>query len=194
MVDIRAVDVLARNWWIVGLRGLVAVIFGLLTLLNPAITLAVLILLFGAYALVYGLFMAITAVAHRRGEPSWGILVAGGILSILLGVLTFLMPGITALALLYLIAAWAIVVGIAEIVAGIRLRREITGEWLLILGGVLSVVFGVFLAIFPGAGALALTLWIGAWALVLGILLIALAFRLRSWRRDRGGERALGTA
>ena len=188
------VYVLARNWWMIGLRGVVAVIFGLLTVLNPGITLAVLILLFGAYALVYGLFMAITAVAHRRGEPSWGILLAGGILSILLAVLTFLMPGITALALLYLIAAWAIVVGVSEIVAGIRLRREITGEWLLILGGALSVLFGVVLALFPGAGALALTLWIGVWALILGILLIALAFRLRSWRRDHPAKGALRTA
>ena len=188
------VHVLARNWWMVGLRGLVAVIFGLLTILAPRITLTVLVLLFGAYALVYGLFMAITAVAHRRGEPSWGVLLAGGILSILLGVATFLMPGITALALVFLIAAWAIVIGVAEIVAGIRLRREITGEWMLILGGVLSVIFGVVLALFPGAGALALTLWIGAWALVLGLLLIALAFRLRSWSRDHPSEPALRTA
>ena len=186
-------DVLVLNWWVVGLRGLAALVFGLLTLLNPALTLTLLVLIFGAYALVYGLLMAVAAIANR-GDRSWGATLLGGILSIVIGVLTFLMPGVTALALLFLIAAWAIVVGAAEIAAGIRLRRVITGEWLLILGGVLSVIFGLVLVFFPGAGALAVTLWIGAWATVMGLLLIVLAFRLRSWKRSHVGGEALRRA
>ncbi len=176
-------DVLARNWWLVGLRGVATLIFGLLTLFEPAITLTVLVLFFGAYALVYGLFTFAAAIGNRRSEGYWLALLVGGLLSLALGVLTFLMPGVTALVLLYLIAAWAIVTGVSEIVAGIRLRKLITGEWLLILGGVLSVMFGAALIVFPGAGALAVILWIGAYATVLGIILILLAFRLRKWRR-----------
>jgi uncharacterized membrane protein HdeD (DUF308 family) len=186
------VDLLARNWWLVGLRGLVALAFGLLTLFNPTITLAVLILLFGAYALVYGAFTVFAAVANRRGEPYWGALLLAGLLSVVLGILTFMMPGVTAVVLLYFIAAWAIVIGVLEIVAATRLRKAITGEWLMILGGVLSVVFGVALVLYPGAGALAVTLWIGAYAAVFGVLMILLAFRLRGWRRwGRAGASSL---
>jgi len=177
------VDLLARNWWLVGLRGLAALAFGLLTLFNPAITLAVLILFFGAYVLVYGAFTVFAAVANRRGEPYWGALLLAGLLSVVLGILTFMMPGITAVVLLYFIAAWAIMIGVLEIVTAIRLRKVITGEWLMVLGGVLSVVFGVALVLYPGAGALAVTLWIGAYATVFGMLMILLAFRLRGWRR-----------
>jgi uncharacterized membrane protein HdeD (DUF308 family) len=187
------VDVLARNWWMLALRGLAALIFGLLTLFNPTITLGVLILFFGAYALVYGAFTIFAALANRRGERYWVALLAGGILSILIGALTFLRPGVTAIVLLYFIAAWAIVVGLSEIVAGIRLRKVITGEWLLVLSGVLSVAFGLALIVFPGAGALAVTLWIGAYATALGILLIALAFRLWGWHRKHGAYQTLRT-
>jgi uncharacterized membrane protein HdeD (DUF308 family) len=182
------VDVLARNWGWIALRGVAALVFGVLTLLNPAITLRVLILFFGAYALVYGLFTVAAAVANRRGEPYWVALLVGGALSIVLGILTFLRPGVTAVVLLYFIAAWAIITGVSEIATGIRLRKVITGEWLLLLSGVLSVVFGLVLFFFPGAGALAVTLWTGAYATALGILLIALAFRLRSWHRTHGEQ------
>lgn len=192
--EVPMVEVLARNWWLVGLRGIAALVFGLLTLFNPAVSLAVLILFFGAYALVYGLFMAVGAVANRRGERSWGAMLAGGILGVLIGVVTFMMPGLTALTLVFLIAAWAVLTGAAEIATGIRLRREISGEWLLILAGLISVAFGVVLAFFPGAGALALTLWIGAWAVVLGIIQIMVAVRLRSWKRSHPAAGELRTA
>jgi uncharacterized membrane protein HdeD (DUF308 family) len=188
------VNVLARNWWMLALRGLAALVFGLLTLFNPAITLGVLVLFFGAYALVYGMFTIFAAVANRKGERYWVALLAGGILSVVIGALTFLRPGVTAIALLYLIAAWAIVTGLFELIAGIRLRKVITNEWLLILSGVLSVAFGIALVIFPGAGALAVTLWIGAYATAIGILLIALAFRLRGWQRRLGADQTLPTA
>lgn len=187
------VEALARNWWLVGLRGVAGILFGLLTLLNPAITLAVLVLFFGAYALADGLFTIIAAIARRRNVPRWGWLLVSGVLGILIGVLTFLMPGVTALVLLYIIASWAVIRGIVEIVAAIQLRKVITGEWLLVIAGVLSVAFGFLLFLFPGAGALAVVLWIGAFAAVFGILMIALAFRLRRWNREFGNRTPVTT-
>jgi uncharacterized membrane protein HdeD (DUF308 family) len=187
-------DLLARNWGLVALRGVASLVFGLLTLFYPALSLTVLVLFFGAYALVNGAFVIAAAVANRRGQPRWMALLVSGVLGILVGALTIWMPGVTALVLLYLIAAWAILTGVAEIAAGIRLRKVMTGEWLLILGGVLSVAFGLALVVFPGAGALAIALWIGAYATVLGILLIALGFRLRSWNRARLADGSLRTA
>ena len=182
------VEALARNWWIVGLRGLAALIFGLLTILNPAISLAVLVLLFGAYALVDGVFGIVAAITNRRDERRWVALLISGILGALIGILTFLMPGVTALVLLYLIASWAIIKGVIEIVAAIRLRKVITGEFWFILAGVLSVLFGIVLFLFPGAGALAVVLWIGVFAIVFGVLLIAFAFRLRGWNKELEGK------
>jgi uncharacterized membrane protein HdeD (DUF308 family) len=176
-------EILVRNWWLLALRGVAGVVFGLITMFRPGIGLAALILLFGAYALVDGILGVVLVLTKRRGEPHWVATLIGSILSIVVGVLTFILPGLTAIALLFLIAAWAIVTGVAEIVTAIRLRKVITGEWLLILAGVLSVAFGVLVALFPGPGALAIVLWIGAFATVTGVLLIVLAFRLRSWNR-----------
>ena len=174
---------LARNWtWIV-FRGVVAIIFGVLTLRNPAITLTVLIMLFGAYALIDGLMMVIAAVSNRRGEEGWVALFFAGMCGILIGIGTFVMPAITATVLLVFIAVWAVVIGIAQIVAAIRLRKVITGEWMLAVAGVVSVLFGLILIARPAAGALAVVFWIGAYAVFYGIILIALGFRLRSWKR-----------
>jgi uncharacterized membrane protein HdeD (DUF308 family) len=177
------VETLTRNWGWVALRGVAALLFGVLTLFYPGITLAALVLLFGAYAFVDGVFMAVSAIAHRHVQPRWVALFLGGLLGIAAGLVTFFMPGLTAVALLALIAAWAIVIGIAEIVVAIRLRKEITGEWMLVVAGLLAVAFGVILIMTPGVGALAMVLWIGAYAVISGILLIALGFRLRSWGR-----------
>jgi uncharacterized membrane protein HdeD (DUF308 family) len=184
------VEGLARNWWVVALRGLAAIIFGVLAIINPAMSLAALILFFGAYALADGVFTVIAALMRRRNEPRWVALLVSGILGILIGAFTFLMPGVTALALLYIIAAWAVIRGVIEIAAAIQLRKVIRGEFWLALAGVLSIVFGVLLFVFPGAGALAVILWIGVFALVLGIVLMALAFRLRGWNRELGGRSA----
>ena len=177
------VETLTRNWGLVALRGIVAILFGVLTIFYPAITLATLILLFGAYAFVDGIFMALAAIANRHGEPRWVALLIGGLLGVAAGLVTLFMPGITAVVLVSLVAAWAILTGIAEIVAAIRLRKEITGEWILVLAGVLAVAFGLLLFVRPGAGALAVVLWIGVYALIYGIVLLALGFRLRSWGR-----------
>lgn len=174
---------LTRNWWIIALRGLAAVIFGVMAVLWPGITLAALILLFGAYAVVEGIFSIIAAVRGRAGAP-WWVLLLQGIVSIAAGLVTFFMPGLTALVLLYVIAAWAIVNGVLQIVASARLRRRMRGAWWFALSGVLSIVAGGLMMWAPGAGALALVLWIGAYTIVLGALLIGLAFRFRSFRSD----------
>jgi uncharacterized membrane protein HdeD (DUF308 family) len=173
----------ARHWWVLAVRGAAAILFGILTLLWPALSLYALVLLFGAYALVDGVFNLIGALRRASDGRRWGAMIVEGILSITAGVLTFFWPGITALALLFLIGAWAMMTGIVEIAAAIRLRSQLRGEWLLALSGVLSVVFGLLLFFFPGAGALAVAFWIGAYAIVFGVLLLALAFRLRAWGR-----------
>lgn len=182
------VAVLARNWGMIALRGVAAILFGVLVLMNPAGGLAVLVVLVGALALVDGVFAIVAAVANRHGEPHWLALLASGILGIVVGLIAFAWPAVTAIALVYLIAAWAIIAGIGEIAAAIRLRRVITDEWLLLLTGVLSVGFGVGLALFPGAGALALIVWIGALAVVIGALRIVVALRLRGRGREAMGR------
>ena len=171
---------LARNWWALALLGLAAVLFGLLTFLVPGITLVTLVLLFGVYALVDGLFNVIAF--FRVPAHHWALLIEG-VIGIIAGIVTFAWPAITAIALLYVIAFWAIFTGVFEIIAGIRLRKAITNEWLLLVVGVLSLLFGILILLAPGVGALAIVLWIGAYACVFGIFLLALAFRLRGHQR-----------
>jgi uncharacterized membrane protein HdeD (DUF308 family) len=139
-----------------------------------------LVLLFGFYAILDGIFDIVSAM--KAPGHHWPLVVEG-IVGIVAGIVTFMWPGITAMFLLYLIAFWAILTGVLEIVAGIRLREVIANEMLLILMGVISTLFGILIIIFPGAGALAIIIWIGAYAVVFGIILIVLAFRLRSFRQ-----------
>lgn len=167
---------LAKNWGFLALRGVAALLFGVLTILMPGVSLIGLVYLFGIYALFDG-FLYIAA-AFRSGS-FWAMLL-GGVVSVVAGILAFVRPELTALSLLFLIAAWAIVTGVLSIVTGIRLRKELDHEWYLILTGAISVGFGCLVIAAPGAGALALALWIGAYAFVMGIILIVLAFRLRS--------------
>jgi len=173
-------QLLARRWWALALRGVIAVLFGLLTFFIPGITLISLVLLFGFYAILDGIFDIVSAM--KAPGHHWPLLVEG-IVGIVAGLVTFMWPAITAMVLVYLIAFWAILTGLLEIVAGIRLREVIANEMLLILMGVISTLFGILIIIFPGAGALAIIIWIGTYALVFGIILIALAFRLRSFRQ-----------
>ena len=178
-------ETLSRNWWLLALRGAAAVLFALLAFMWPGVTLLTLVWLFGAFALVNGILSFVLAAKAPKGYPRFGSLILGGLLGILAGLLTFVMPGITALGLLILIASWALVTGILEIIAAIKLRKEIDNEWLLILAGLASVAFGVVLLLRPAAGALVLVWWIGAYALVFGILLFVLAFRVRRWGKAR---------
>lgn len=173
--------ILAHNWWMLLLRGIFAVLFGITCFVYPGLTLLVLAMFFGAYVLIDGIFAVVSAVYAPKGQKRWWVTLIEGIVGIAVGVITFLMPVITALGLLYLIAVWAIVTGIFEIVAAVRLRKEITNEWLLILAGLASVVFGVLIAAVPGAGALAVVWWIGAYSIIFGIFLVVLSFRLRQF-------------
>jgi uncharacterized membrane protein HdeD (DUF308 family) len=176
------------HWWALALRGVIAILFGLAALLRPGIALAALILLFGAYALVDGVFAVVGVFGGTRGgTPRW-LLLLEGVVSILAGIIAFVFPGLTAIALLYLVAAWAVITGLAEIATAIRLRQEIRGEWALILGGILSVLFGLILAVLPGVGILSLIWLVGAYAVAFGVLLLVSAFRVRgqdSQREDR---------
>ena len=174
---------LAKNWWVLLLRGLAAIVFGVLAFAWPGITIVSLIILYGAYALVDGLFALFAAIGGSTGAaPRWWMAVVG-IAGVVAGLIAFAWPGITALTILMLIGAWAIVSGIFEIIGAVRLRKEIDNEWTLILHGALSVLFGVLLMAMPGTGALAMIWVIGAYAIAAGILMVALAFRLKSHAR-----------
>ena len=169
------VRTLAQHWWVLLLRGLLAILFGVLTFARPAITIVILVAFWGAYALVDGIFEVIAGIRAK-----WGSLVFLGILGIAAGIATFLWPGITALVLLYIIAFWAIVAGVMQIAAAIRLRREVTGEWLWILSGVCTVILGALLIARPGAGAVSLVWLIASFAIAWGVLLVILSFRLKA--------------
>lgn len=173
------VHVLVQNWWALALRGVFALLFGLLSLIWPGLTLAALVFLFGAYALVDGIFAVIAAIRRAEAHMRWVPFAWEGAFGIAAGVVTFIWPGMTALLLLYFIAVWAILTGIFKVAAAVRLRKVIADEWVLGLNGVASVIFGLLLIVLPGAGALAVIWLIGISALLFGVLLLALALRLR---------------
>jgi uncharacterized membrane protein HdeD (DUF308 family) len=179
-------SLVSQFWWTLLLRGAVAILFGVLAFIWPAVTLSVLVLLFGAYALVDGIVAIILGIKEYGDRERWWATLLAGVVSVGAGIITFVMPGLTAIALLALIAFWAILHGVLEILAAIRLRHEIEGEWLLGLGGALSVAFGVLMLLFPGAGALAVVWWIGAFAVLYGVMMIALGLRLRGFGRAVG--------
>jgi uncharacterized membrane protein HdeD (DUF308 family) len=173
---------LADHWWLVLIRGIAAVLFGLLALSWPGLTLLALVALFGAYALVDGVSSIVAAVARGREHRPWGVLAFEGIVGVAAGVVTFAWPGVTVVALLVVIAVWAVWTGLLEIVAGVRIRKEVKGEWMLYLSGGASVLLGIVLLISPGTGAVALAWLIGSFALLFGVALIVLSLRLRQMR------------
>lgn len=180
---------LSDRWWAIAIRGIAALVFGILAFVWPAITLIVLVLFFAAYAIVDGIFAILAGVSVKRNIPTeggvkWWALLIEGILGIAAGVIALWLPGVTALILLYIIALWAVATGLFEIVTAIRLRKEISGEWLMGLSGAASVVFGILLLAFPGSGALAVVWLIGAYAIIFGVLLLTLAFRLRNRAKE----------
>jgi len=170
---------LTRNWWLAALRGTLAVIFGVAAFVWPGLTFEVLVLLFGAYAFVDGVIVLSFGLLAAGDGERWWPLVLGGVVGIATGVLTFVQPAAMALALVYVIGAWAVVTGTLEIVAAIRLRKVITSEWLMGFSGVLSIVFGAVVLVQPGTGALALVFLFGFYAILAGISQISLGFRLR---------------
>jgi len=175
---------LFRHWWLFVVRGVLAIIFGVLALIWPGPTKYILIVLFGAFVLVDGIFTVAAGITFHQYFERWWAVLLEGLAGILLGFLAYLWPGLTALVLVYFIAAWAVITGILEIVAAIQFRRVIAGEWAMILIGLLSIVFGVLLAVFPAVGAVSLVWLIGIYAVADGIMQIIFAFRLRSIRRD----------
>jgi len=176
-------EILQRSWWFVLIRGLAALVFGVLSFANPAVSLATLVLLAGCYLLVDGAIGVWLGLSSRKRNDDWWVLLLWGLAGIAAGILTFTAPGLTALALLFYIAAWAVVTGVLQIIAAVRLRKEISGEWSMGLAGVVSVGFGLFLMARPDAGALAVLWAIASYALMLGLILIVLAFKVRGLGR-----------
>ena len=175
---------LAQNWWVMAIRGALAIVFAILALAMPVSTLIALILYFAAYMLVDGMFAIVASLRAARHRKRWGALFLGGVLNIITGVLAAAWPDITALVFVVITAAWSIVSGCTMLAAAVRLKRD-HGRWWLALGGVTSIAFGIILVLAPLAGAVVLTWWIGIYAFVLGIAMLVLAFRLREHRNDR---------
>lgn len=175
----RLSTVLSEKWWVLLLRGLIAIAFAIMVWAKPGISLAAMVLLFGVFSLADGVLAVFTAFSSRKDQDHWWVLLLWGLVGIGIGILTFLAPGITSLALLFYIAIWAIVVGVLEIITAVRLRKEIEGEWLLGLAGLASVLFGILMIANPGAGVLAVLWLVAAYALLVGILFVILAFRVR---------------
>lgn len=171
---------LTRHWWLLALRGLISILFGIAAFILPGVTLVVLVLFFGAYMFVDGVMALISAVRFRHERERWLPLLFEGILGIAVGAVTYLYPGITALAWVYIVAAWALITGVLELVAAIRLRGSVGSEILLILAGIASIALAAAFVIIPLAGLIALVWAIGAYAIVFGALFIIFAFQLRS--------------
>jgi len=177
---------LTRNWWLVALRGLLAILFGMAAFIWPGLTWLVLILMFGVYAILDGLFAIASGMFQSRYSHRWWVFLVEGFVSLIAGVIVLLQPGLAGIALVLVIAVWAVLTGLLEVIAAIRLRREIHNEWMLGFGGFLSIMLGLLMLFQPAAGGLVITLMVGAYALIFGMLLVALSFRLRSFNRRPG--------
>ncbi len=184
--------ILSRDWWIYVLRGILAIIFGLLALAWPGLTIGVLVILFGVYAIFEGVLALSAAFRNRRRGP-WWMLLLEGIAGVAVGICAFIWPGLTAVILLVFIGIWALLTGILEIAAAVQLRRQIKGEWMLGITGVLSILIGLVFLISPGAGAVAFVWLIGIYAILFGILLVALGLKTRK-AREKGGEQVISVS
>jgi uncharacterized membrane protein HdeD (DUF308 family) len=180
-------EILGKNWWAVLIRGALAIVFGIILIGWPGHALVALVLVFGAYALVDGVLEVFAALRSAARHAHWIATLLQGILGIIVGIIAFVDPGIAILAFVYVVAAWAIITGALELFAAFRLRRELAGEFLLIIGGLASVIFGILLVVWPGRGALTVALIIGIYAIIYGVMLVLLSFRLKGWHEARGG-------
>ncbi len=185
------VESLSRNWWLVVLRGVLAILFGLAAFVWPSITWLVLVIMFGIYAIADGVMAIGSGLAHTQDSPRWWVFLLEGLISIGAGLIALILPGLAAVVVIYMIASWAIITGILEIVSAIRLRNEISNEWLLGLGGIVSIALGVFLFVSPVAGGLTIIWTVASYAIIFGVLIIALGFRLRNWQPPADGREPL---
>ena len=183
MDTIPLTKLLSQFWWLILLRGVLAILFGISAFAWPGLTLVTLVMLFAAFALVDGVFDVVHAIGHRKEIEHWGLLLIEGLFGITFGILAFQAPELTTLIggviVAFYIAAWAIVTGTMRIAMAVRLRKEIEGEWLLGLSGIVSILFGIVIMARPALGALAMLYFVAAWAILLGVILIALAFKAR---------------
>jgi uncharacterized membrane protein HdeD (DUF308 family) len=180
--------IVTRNWWVVALRGVLAILFGVLALFWPGLALATLVLLFGAFAFANGVLATWAAHAMRKRHQTWKPFLMEGIAGIIFGIFVLLWPEMTAIALILLVAAWALVTGVVQVAAAIRLRQDIEGEWMLALSGILSILLGFLFALWPGAGLVAVTWIIGFYAVLFGAAMVALSLRLRAMHAEAGGS------
>jgi uncharacterized membrane protein HdeD (DUF308 family) len=172
-------NVYTHNWWSLVLRGLLAVIFGVVAFIMPDVTWTALVFVWGAYAIVDGIFSMVAGFRAPKGHKRWWLMLISGVLGIAAGAVAFLLPVLTGLFLILLMGGWAVATGIVEIVAAIQMRKQIAGEWFLVLSGIASVAFGILLFIDPYAGAVAVVWIIGIYAVMFGILMMILGFKLR---------------
>jgi uncharacterized membrane protein HdeD (DUF308 family) len=184
---------LASNWWAAAIRGVIAILIGSFAILAPAVTLIALVMIFAAYSLVDGVFAIVLAIRGARKHERWGWLAFNGVVSIIAATIAILFPAATAFAFAILFAAWAIVSGIASLVAGFQLGKS-HGRWWLILGGAISIAFGVWAALVPPLAMLALSYMVGFQAFFVGFTLLALAYRLREHRVDERADDTLDRA
>lgn len=182
-------SLLARNWWAMLVRGLCGIVFGILAFVVPGAALASLVVIYGVYMLIDGVFAMVAGFRAAAHHERWSLLLLEGVIDIAAGLVALLLPGITVVVFVILLAAWAVVSGIALMVASMRLHLT-HGRWLMLIAGLLSVVWGVLLYLMPLVGALVLTWWVGAYALVFGAMLIGLAVQLRR-RRGVVGDTVL---
>lgn len=175
---------LARNWWLVALRGVAAILFGIMAFIWPGTTLTALVLLLGAYFFIDGIATIAHSVSARKVTDIWWVMLIQGIASVVFGALTLFWPGLTSVLLISLVAVWSIITGILEIVSAVRMRKIIDNEWMLIISGIFSVLFGVLLMVFPLAGAISIAFIVGTYAIIFGIFTLMFAFRLRKHKDD----------
>ena len=172
-------EMMSRNWWALLIRGIAAILFGIAILVFwPGLVISTMVLVFAAYVFVDGVFAILTAIQHRN-QPRWWVMILEGVLGIVAGIAAFLFPGAAVLTLLYIIAFWAVVTGILEIISAIELRKQIDNEWMMILSGIASIIFGVLLVLFPVTSTLTLLWLFGGISVAFGVLLVILAFRVR---------------
>lgn len=178
---IQLAQILSRTWWVLLLRGLFAILFGVVAWAMPEASVAILLVIFGVYVLADGVIGVIAAVSGRKEREHWWALLVWALLGVVVGVLTLINPALTAIALMFYIAIWAIGTGILQVILALRLRKEIHGEWLLIVGGLLSVALGIFLMAQPMMGAIALLWVIATYAIIFGVVFVVLAFKARAF-------------